>query len=606
MIAARRLLQQWHHAPRASIGRSSVTAPSLAGRRLCVARRDAHITCLAGVHRQPFNQSASAEASENCNHRRRWNDGRWLSASAGDPPVEVTVTSAASDAPSPSDRGESTEDGPGPTLSKSPDQLAEEEILALQGELRAHHRHAAYDAALATAVKLLDLTSDHFGTLHPATASAHNNVGLMHKMLGNYVQAREAYHESLRIYGEVVGKDHASYAAALSNLGMLERGRVLESEAEGDEEQNESAVGNNEEGVELGELRDGNAPESSKMSALERMQLNESAIEYFDEAYRIRLSELGANHPHTITSRSQLGAAMAAAVIAERKGRIGGLVESELRKMKHQKDVKDAKEMEAYIPEALARAAAKSSSGSKLTRRRWEAAEEHLRGALDTAVENPRGESVGPLISIPVGSNEGRAAPEQKGTRRGLTLPQKDEKRMSRKEKRKMEKSKRRAARDAQKGLGDGAAGSVVIQGAAGKVTTLSAATAAQNLAVFLKNYADWLRLTLMDDGASKQTQSQQQMEELNQAVQEARHLYEAALHVRQSILPNHHPLLVVTKFSLAELLDSPKAASLSTLTAEEDPETIDGERANALREEILSAYNVEERQEDPVGSRAG
>lgn len=531
---------------------------------------------------------------------------RWLSVSADDSPVEVTVTSAASDAPSPSDQGESTDDGgPGPTLSKSPDQLAEEHILALQGELRAHHRHAAYDAALATAVKLLDLTSDHFGTLHPATASAHNNVGLMHKMLGNYVQAREAYHESLRIYGEVVGKDHASYAAALSNLGMLERGRVLESEAEGDGETNESAVGNNEEGVELGELRDGNTPETSKMSALERMQLNESAIEYFDEAYRIRLSELGSNHPHTITSRSQLGAAMAAAVIAERKGRIGGLVESELRKMKRQKDVKDAKEMEAYVPEALARAAAKSSSGSKLTRRRWEAAEEHLRGALDTAVENPRGESVGPLISIPVGSNEGRAAPEQKGKRRGLTLPQKDEKRMSRKEKSKLEKAKRRAARDAQKGLGDGAAGSVVIQGAAGNVTTLSAATAAQNLAVFLKNYADWLRLTLMDEGASTQ-KSQQQMEELNQAVQEARHLYEAALHVRQSILPNHHPLLVVTKFSLAELLDSPKAPSLLTLTAEEDPETIDGERANALREEILSAYNVEERQEDPVGGRAG
>jgi len=36
--------------------------------------------------------------------------------------------------------------------------------------------------------------------------------------------------KSLRIYGEVCGKDHASYAAALSNLGMLERGRVMESE----------------------------------------------------------------------------------------------------------------------------------------------------------------------------------------------------------------------------------------------------------------------------------------------------------------------------------------------------------------------------------------
>jgi TPR repeat protein len=70
-------------------------------------------------------------------------------------------------------------------------------------------------------------SSSHFGKLHPATASAYNNVGLMNKCLGHYIDAKQAYEEALRIYGEVCGKDHGSYAAAMRNLGMLEGGRVL-------------------------------------------------------------------------------------------------------------------------------------------------------------------------------------------------------------------------------------------------------------------------------------------------------------------------------------------------------------------------------------------
>ena len=42
------------------------------------------------------------------------------------------------------------------------------------------------------------------------------------------------------------------------------------------------------------------------MSALDPLQFNETAVEYLDEAYRIRLAELGSSHPHTVPSRSQL------------------------------------------------------------------------------------------------------------------------------------------------------------------------------------------------------------------------------------------------------------------------------------------------------------
>jgi hypothetical protein len=418
----------------------------------------------------------------------------------------------------------------------------------------------------------------------------------------------------------VCGKDHASYAAALSNLGMLERGRVLESEGASDDgEEVDSGNVNNEDGVDLEELRDSNTHiKPTKLSALERMQLNETAIEYFDEAYRIRLSELGSSHPHTITSRSQLGAAMAASVIAERRGRVGGLLENELRQLKQVKKVRDTKEMEAYVPEALAKAASKTTlSGSKLTRRRWEAAEEHLRGALTTAVENPRGESVRPLMIIPTGNRQVHA--ERTDERRGLTMPSKEDKSgLSKKEKKLLGKERLREKRRANvntlqsrgvtaDGRSDnGNEGAITaVLGVAAKVTTLSAATAAQNLAVFLKNYSDWIRLSLLNEKNPQQS-STSTVVLLDNTIQEAQHLYESALHVRSSILPSHHPDVIATKFSLAELLDSPRVAraAASAVGAEVKAATVgeravafDGERATQLREEILNAYNVEERE---------
>ncbi|KAL7548407.1 hypothetical protein ACHAWF_011696 [Thalassiosira exigua] len=451
----------------------------------------------------------------------------WLSSSPS-PPVEVTVTPSGADsegsdsdgAPLPPGGGSGGEGGGGPAGSSSRE--AEEALLTLQSELRAHHRRADYASALSVASDLLDKTVELYGSSHPATASAHNNLGLMHKMLGRYDDARESYHDALRIYGEVVGKDRASYAAALSNLGMLERGRAMEAEAAEGEEDGQAEGRENEDDLDLEELRDSNAssPNSRAMSALDRI-------------------------------RSQLGSALAAAVLAERRSRVGGLVEAELRKVKRSEEVRDSKEMEAYVPRAVARAA--TMGGSRLTKRRMDVAEEHLRGALRLAVERPRGESVGPLEYVPAGDDDAVAA---------------------------------------------GGHAKVAVQGVAGKVTTLSAATAAQNLAVFLKNYSDWLRLSTDDDNGSPQSESQvPPIEELRRTMQEARHLYEAALHVRSALLPPHHPEVVATKFSLAELLDSPKVVPSRPTAKGEGAEAVDPARANALREEILKTYNVEERE---------
>ena len=414
------------------------------------------------------------------------------------------------------------------------------------------------------------------------------------------MEAKEAYEESLRIYGDVCGKDHGSYAAALSNLGVLERVRVMEVD---DDEEEDGSKDDESIMVTQETMQDVvNTPvppkEKTKLTTLDRLQLNEVAIEYFDEAYRIRLAELGSTHPHTIASRSQLGSAMAYSVIMERRNKLssaagkGGLIEKELRDMKHQLSVTSEEEMERHIPLAVARAASKSmQSSGTLSRRRWEAAQEHLRGALETAVGDPRGESVRPLAYLP----DTRSGD---GTDKG---PYVKDRSLPKKERKKAAKEAKREKRQANIANSLQSNNTVVaIQGTAGKVTTLSAATAAQNLAVFLKNYADWQQLSMLDDTSQSsneqqpklQYQKEQQLLQLRQNLNEARHLYEAALHVRSTILPPYHPDVVATKFSLAELLDDSKEGVLVGLSAGVEK---DGVRANALREEILSAYNVEE-----------
>ena len=228
------------------------------------------------------------------------------------------------------------------------------------------------------------------------------------------------------------------------------------------------------------------------------------------------------------------------------------------------------------------------------------------------------------MTHIPIGESEGSdfangSSGNTSDKRLGLTLTSKEDKSgLSKKEKKLLAKErlreKRRANSNALRSISGvfssdesssdaGINGELVVLGVAAKVTTLSAATAAQNLAVFLKKYSDWIRLSSMDEKSSQQ----QSKTLLNQTIHEARHLYESALHVRSTILPAHHPDVIATKFSLAELLDSPGVITFGTMTEDgatttaggEQADVLDGERANRLREEILNAYRVEEREEE-------
>ena len=105
--------------------------------------------------------------------------------------------------------------------------------------------------------------------------------------------------------------------------------------------------------------------------------------------------------------------------------------------MKHALSVTNEEEMEKHIPLAVARAASKSmETSSRLSKRRWDAAQEHLRGALESAVTDPRGESVRPLEYI---TADGGNVSTGKGIYvKDRSLSKKDRKRAAKEAKREM------------------------------------------------------------------------------------------------------------------------------------------------------------------------
>jgi tetratricopeptide (TPR) repeat protein len=355
--------------------------------------------------------------------------------------VKIDKSSSNNKKPKKKKRGDKSKSA---AAQQSPDVAKEREIQDQQQKVRFYHQQGAFDEALQASNELLDMTESHFGKDHPVTASAYNNVGLMHKLLGNYKEAQQHYHQALRSYGFILGKDHASYAAALHNLGTL-----LKTQVTLDEE----------------------------LTAMERLSLTEEAIQHLEESYNIRKVELGEEHPHTVASQSALGSTIASQILA-----------LQAQQQQQQSDTtiqQDGNESNEWKP-------------SKMTQKRMEMAEQYLKQALETATANPRGNRL------------------------------QDE-----------------HAKNAYK-----------------NITTLSAAAAAQNLAVILKT-----RATLSSPTTNEEM------------LLEAKQLYEQALVVRTSLLHEAHPDTVATKFSLAELV-----AVIG-----------DEEGANQLRQEIMDAYNITE-----------
>lgn len=387
----------------------------------------------------------------------------------------------------------------GKTL-QMPDKDTELKLADLQATITEEYKRGNFTKALSSSQELLKQTQQHFGynVDHPATASAMNNVGLMHKLLGNFTEARQHYVGSMRIYASVCGRDHASYAMTLHNLGNLNKSQVHF---------------------------------DASLKATERLTLVEAAMEYLEEAYAIRIAELGAEHPHTVATRSAIGSTLAAQVLYQHK-----LVEETKSKSSDDDSARNSnrKQYVALDPQGI-------------TQQQWRAAEEHLRISLQTAIENPRGTQI----------------------------------------KNKKNRNNQRSKQFVKQQLSSDASNADPSSGII--VTTLSAASAAQNLAVFLKSLA----MTFDEDSQLRK-----------QHIYEAKDLYEKVQQARTQLLPYDHPDLYATKYSLSELLQVLASTSSSSEgdkggDEEEQKRQRYQEAANALRQEIIDTYDPPDLQQE-------
>ena len=87
-----------------------------------------------------------------------------------------------------------------------------------------------YEKALSSGEETLKKIVSHFGVKHPVHASALNDLGLIHKCLGEFDTAISTYEKALEVYEDALGtQEHASYGTTLTNLGHVYRAQATAS-----------------------------------------------------------------------------------------------------------------------------------------------------------------------------------------------------------------------------------------------------------------------------------------------------------------------------------------------------------------------------------------
>lgn len=97
----------------------------------------------------------------------------------------------------------------------------EKSLFSLKRKMTARYSKGQYGEALELAKELETSVKINIGVDNTLYASAMNNVALMCKLVGELDESMECYTRALQIYEDCVGREHTSYAATLTNLGIL-------------------------------------------------------------------------------------------------------------------------------------------------------------------------------------------------------------------------------------------------------------------------------------------------------------------------------------------------------------------------------------------------
>jgi len=162
--------------------------------------------------------------------------------------------------------------------------------------------HAFYPLAESLFQRSLIIYQQTLGYLHPHTATALNDLAILHWLQGQYTQAEPFYKQALAISEQILEPSHPNIAASLNDLALLY-------EAQGKYEQAEQlyqrALAIREEI--FGELHTETATTLNNLALLYKQQGKyEQAEQLYQRALTIWEQLFGELHPHTANSLNNL------------------------------------------------------------------------------------------------------------------------------------------------------------------------------------------------------------------------------------------------------------------------------------------------------------
>lgn len=95
-----------------------------------------------------------------------------------------------------------------------------------------HRDIGHYEKAEQAFLQAADLIGSLQGTRHPDYASVLNNLAGLYRLMGQYKKSEQYFQQALQIYETTLGRQHFLYISGMNNLGLLyqDQGRFAEAE----------------------------------------------------------------------------------------------------------------------------------------------------------------------------------------------------------------------------------------------------------------------------------------------------------------------------------------------------------------------------------------
>jgi len=188
----------------------------------------------------------------------------------------------------------------------------EKDVQSILQEIEQLYYREKFQEALELGIKTREYVMSNLGSLHPANSTLLNNIGLMHKSLGNFTEAIESYNEAIRVSKANFG---STWTVANIINNKAQTYQILAALQTESEAQNtlKKALESFEEAYQI--RRKSLSPQNPLIMSTEnnlaiiyfKLGRKEEAEKLLNSALKALLKTVGERHPTTATTFNNLG-----------------------------------------------------------------------------------------------------------------------------------------------------------------------------------------------------------------------------------------------------------------------------------------------------------